>query len=143
MAELLEMVGLDPRLGDRRPHELSGGQCQRAGIARALACGPRLLVLDEPVSALDASVRAGILNLLPDLQERLGLSYLFICHDMTVVRPFAHRVAVMCEAKIVRPRPRPMCTRGPPTPTPVNYSPPPAHGFHIHVRYEPKAEPSA
>lgn len=102
VAELLAMVGLDASHGDRLPYELSGGQCQRAGIARALASEPRLLVLDEPVSALDPSVRAGILNLLADLQDRLGLGYLFICHDMALVRHFADRTARMRAGRIER-----------------------------------------
>ncbi|MER7107115.1 dipeptide/oligopeptide/nickel ABC transporter ATP-binding protein [Streptomyces sp. NPDC000229] len=103
VAELLDLVGLDDTVHGRRlPHELSGGQCQRAGIARALASGPKLLVLDEPVSALDPSVRAGILNLLSDLQERLRLGYLFICHDMALVRHFADRTAEMRAGRIER-----------------------------------------
>ncbi|MEV3989866.1 dipeptide/oligopeptide/nickel ABC transporter ATP-binding protein [Streptomyces sp. NPDC049837] len=103
VAELLALVGLDDTAhGGRLPHELSGGQCQRAGIARALASEPQLLVLDEPVSALDPSVRAGILNLLSDLQERLRLGYLFICHDMALVRHFADRTAEMRAGRIER-----------------------------------------
>ncbi|MEU9984202.1 dipeptide/oligopeptide/nickel ABC transporter ATP-binding protein [Streptomyces sp. NPDC050856] len=103
VAELLAMVGLDDGAhGGRLPHQLSGGQCQRAGIARALASEPELLVLDEPVSALDPSVRAGILNLLADLQERLRLGFLFICHDMALVRHFADRTAEMRAGRIER-----------------------------------------
>ncbi|MFH9043457.1 ATP-binding cassette domain-containing protein [Streptomyces sp. NPDC017966] len=101
VAELLGQVGLDPAHGDRFPHELSGGQCQRAGIARALVSEPRLLVLDEPVSALDPSVRAGILNLLAGLQEELGLAYLFICHDRALVRHFADRTIDMRDGRLV------------------------------------------
>ncbi|MEU3617603.1 dipeptide/oligopeptide/nickel ABC transporter ATP-binding protein [Streptomyces sp. NPDC006872] len=100
VAELLDRVGLDPSYGERRPDELSGGQCQRVGIARALASDPRLLVLDEPVSALDPSVRAGVLNLLAGLQDDLGLGYLFICHDRDVVRHFADRVVELREGRV-------------------------------------------
>ncbi|MCF4140477.1 dipeptide/oligopeptide/nickel ABC transporter ATP-binding protein [Streptomyces sp. Tue 6430] len=100
VAALLDRVGLDPAYGRRRPHELSGGQCQRAGIARALASEPRLLVLDEPVSALDPSVRAGVLNLLADLRDDLGLGCLFICHDRAVVRHFADRVVRMRDGRV-------------------------------------------
>jgi oligopeptide transport system ATP-binding protein len=99
--ELMRVVGLDPSMGDRYPHEFSGGQRQRIGVARALAVRPSFIVCDEPVSALDVSIQAQIINLLEELQERFNLTYLFVAHDLAVVRHISDRIAVMYLGELV------------------------------------------
>ena len=111
--ELMHLVGLDERHLNRYPHSFSGGQRQRLGIARALALKPQLLLCDEPVSALDVSVQAQILNLLKDLQKALGLTYLFVSHNLAVVDYMADRIAVMCAGRLVELAPRETLFRNP------------------------------
>jgi len=116
--ELMQLVGLDPRYLNRYPHSFSGGQRQRIGIARTLTLRPELIICDEPVSALDVSIQAQVLNLLKDLQNALGLTYLFISHDLAVVNYIADRIAVMCRGHLVEIAPRALLFEAPSTPIP-------------------------